>query len=170
MTGKEQVKKMKIAIVMGSASDMPVMKGAVEILHEFEVEHEVKVFSAHRTPVQLEEWVKQLRERGFGAVIAAAGWAAHLAGIVAAYTTLPVIGVPIKGSSFEGMDSLLSVVQMPSGIPVATVAVNGSKNAALLALEMQGVYDPEIADKLADFRCRQTERVLEANASIESML
>ena len=119
---------MKIGVVMGSTSDWGVMKAAKETLEQFGVEHEVKVLSAHRTPAELETWVKGLRERGFGAVIAAAGGAAHLAGVVAAFTTLPVIGVPIKGSSFEGMDSLLSMVQMPSGIPVAVVDVNGAKN------------------------------------------
>lgn len=151
---------MKIGIVMGSSSDWDVMKGAVEILDSFGVENEVKVLSAHRTPHQLEEWVTSLRERGFSTVIAGAGGAAHLAGVVASFTTLPVIGVPVKGQAFEGMDSLLSMVQMPSGIPVATVAVNGAKNASLLALEILGVTDREIKDKLDEFRSQQAEKVL----------
>ena len=154
---------MKIGIVMGSASDMPVMEGASEILNDFGVEYEMKIYSAHRTPQQLEEWVKGLRQRGFSAVIAGAGGAAHLAGVVAAFTTLPVIGVPVKSAALNGLDSLLSMVQMPSGIPVATVAVNGAKNAALLALEMQGVYDGEIEAKLVDFREKQAEKVLLQN-------
>lgn len=154
---------MKIGIVMGSSSDWGVMKGAVEILESFGVEHEVKVLSAHRTPHQLEEWVKDLRERGFASVIAGAGWAAHLAGVVAAYTTLPVIGVPVKGVAFEGMDSLFSMVQMPSGIPVAVVAVNGAKNAALLAIEMMAVTDQALKLKMDEFRQQQAEKVLNSN-------
>lgn len=151
---------MKIGIVMGSTSDWNVMKGAVEILESFGVEHEEKVLSAHRTPHQLEEWAISLRERGFGVAIAGAGWSAHLAGVVAAFTTLPVIGVPVKGSAFEGMDSLLSMVQMPTGVPVAVVAVNGAKNAALLALEILAVTDNSIKEKLDDFRNLQTEKVI----------
>ena len=156
---------MKIGIVMGSTSDWDVMKGAVEILDSFEVEYEVKVLSAHRTPKQLEEWVTGLRERGFASVIAGAGGAAHLAGVVAAFTTLPVIGVPVKGSAFEGMDSLLSMVQMPSGIPVAVVAVNGSKNAALLSLEILGVFDNNIKEKMDSFREKQAAKVLSSKLS-----
>lgn len=151
---------MKIGIVMGSTSDWGVVKGAVEILKSFGVEHEVKVLSAHRTPHELESWVSDLRERGFAAVIAAAGGAAHLAGVVAAFTTLPVIGVPIKGSAFEGTDSLLSMVQMPSGIPVAVVAVNGAKNAALLAIEILAVTDLKLKEKMDNFRKEQAEKVL----------
>lgn len=151
---------MKIGIVMGSSSDWSVMKGAVETLESFGVEHEVKVLSAHRTPHELESWVKDLRNQGYAAVIAAAGGAAHLAGVVAAFTTLPVIGVPIKGSAFEGMDSLLSMVQMPSGIPVAVVAVNGAKNAALLAVEILAVTNESLKLKMDDFRQKQAEKVL----------
>lgn len=151
---------MKIGIIMGSTSDWGVMKGAVEILDSFGVEYEVKVLSAHRTPHQLENWVKDLRERGFATVIAGAGGAAHLAGVVAAFTTLPVIGVPIKGSSFEGMDSLLSMVQMPSGIPVAVVAVNGAKNAALLSIEILAVTDSTLKEKMDNFRKEQADKVL----------
>ena len=151
---------MKIGVVMGSTSDWGVMKGAIEILESFGVEHEVKVLSAHRTPHQLETWVSDLRERGFASVIAAAGGAAHLAGVVAAFTTLPVIGVPIKGSAFEGMDSLLSMVQMPSGMPVAVVAVNGAKNAALLAIEIMAVTDKTLKEKMDKFRKEQSDKVL----------
>ena len=154
---------MKVGIVMGSASDMPVMEAAAKTLEEFGVEHEVKILSAHRTPAALEEWVSGLRDRGFAAVIAAAGGAAHLAGVCAAFTTLPVIGVPIKSRSLEGLDSLLSMVQMPSGIPVATVGIDGAKNAALLALAMMSVYEEGIAPKLADFRKAQAEKVLSQN-------
>ena len=151
---------MKVGVVMGSTSDWGVMKGATEILNQFGVEYETKVLSAHRTPKELEEWVKDLRQRDFATVIAAAGGAAHLAGVVAAFTTLPVIGVPIKGSAFEGMDSLLSMVQMPSGIPVAVVAVNGAKNAALLAIEILGVTDKSMKEKMDKFRKEQAEKVL----------
>ena len=154
---------MKVGIVMGSASDRPVMEGASEVLNDFGVDHEVKIFSAHRTPTALEAWVSDLRQRGFAAVIAAAGGAAHLAGVVAAFTTLPVIGVPVKSKSLEGLDSLLSMVQMPSGIPVATVAIDGAKNAALLAIEIMAVTDSGLAAKLADFRKAQAEKVLAAN-------
>lgn len=151
---------MKIGVVMGSSSDWGVMKAATETLGQFGVEHETKVLSAHRTPKQLEEWVSDLRDRGFAAVIAAAGGAAHLAGVVAAFTTLPVIGVPIKGSAFEGTDSLLSMVQMPSGIPVAVVAVNGAKNAALLAIEILAVADSSLKEKMDAFRKQQADKVL----------
>ncbi len=154
---------MKIGIVMGSASDKPVMESASRTLEEFGVEYELKILSAHRTPAALEEWVSHLRERGFAAVIAAAGGAAHLAGVVAAFTTLPVIGVPVKGKSLEGLDSLLSMVQMPSGIPVATVGIDGAKNAALLALAIMGVTDKAIELKLSDFRREQAENVLKNN-------
>lgn len=154
---------MKVGIVMGSVSDKGVMDAASSTLAEFGVEHEVKILSAHRTPAALEEWVKDLRDRGFAAVIAAAGGAAHLAGVVAAFTTLPVIAVPIKGRSLEGLDSLLSMVQMPSGIPVATVGIDGAKNAALLALSIISVTNSEIATKLSDFRKAQAEKILALN-------
>ena len=154
---------MKVGIVMGSVSDRKVMEGASEILREFGVEHEVKILSAHRTPAALEEWVSGLRQRGFAAVIAAAGGAAHLAGVCAAFTTLPVIGVPIKGCSTEGLDSLLSMVQMPSGIPVACVAIDGAKNAALLAIEMMAITNEELKLKLDNFREMQAAMVLANN-------
>lgn len=148
---------------MGSASDKPVMEGASQILRDFGVEYEVKILSAHRTPAALQEWVDGLRDRGCAAVIAAAGGAAHLAGVVAAFTTLPVIGVPVKSRSLEGIDSLLSMVQMPSGIPVACVAIDGSKNAALLAIEIMAVNDPELKTRLDNFRSVQSAMVLAAN-------
>lgn len=154
--------EMKIGVVMGSTSDWGVMKAATETLAQFGVESETKVLSAHRTPAELEAWVKGLRDRGFGAVIAAAGGAAHLAGVVAAFTTLPVIGVPVKSRSMEGLDSLLSMVQMPSGIPVAVVAVDGAKNAALLAVEILAVTDPELKGKMDEFRKEQARKVLDA--------
>lgn len=155
---------MKVGVVMGSASDWDVMKGAVETLDSFGIENEVKVLSAHRTPHELEEWVKNLREREFCAIIAGAGGAAHLAGVVAAFTTLPVIAVPVKGKSLEGLDSLLSMVQMPPGIPVAVMAINGSVNAALFVAEIMAVFSPEMKNKMDDFRKRQAEKVL--NSSI----
>lgn len=152
---------MKVGIVMGSASDLGVMKGAFEILDSFGVEYDKRVYSAHRTPEALAEWLKDGRERGFCAYIAGAGGAAHLAGVVASQTTLPVIGVPVMSQALRGMDSLLSTVQMPAGIPVATVAIDGAKNAALLAVEIMAVSDPELAGKLADYRHKQAQKVLD---------
>lgn len=151
---------------MGSTSDWGVMKSTAETLAEFGVEAEIKVLSAHRTPHQVEEWVSNLRQRGFAAVIAAAGGAAHLAGVVAAFTTLPVIAVPIKGKTLDGLDSLLSMVQMPSGIPVATVAIDGAKNAALLAIEILAVTDTELKEKLDLFRKKQAEKVLDSKLEL----
>lgn len=153
---------MKIGVVMGSTSDWGVMKAATETLSQFGVESETKVLSAHRTPAELEKWVSGLRDRGFGAVIAAAGGAAHLAGVVAAFTTLPVIGVPVKSKSLEGLDSLLSMVQMPSGIPVAVVAIDGAKNAALLAIEMLAMTDKDLKVKMDEFRAVQAAKVLDS--------
>ena len=154
---------MKIGIVMGSTSDLGVMKGAAEICDRFGVEYEMKVLSAHRTPAQVEEWASSARGRGFAAIIAGAGGAAHLGGVVAAFTTLPVIGVPIKSRSLEGLDSLLSMVQMPSGIPVATVGIDGAKNAALLAIEMMALTDAPLKDEMDAFRKEQADKVLAAN-------
>lgn len=151
---------MKIGVVMGSTSDWNVMSGATAILEQFGIEYEKKVLSAHRTPAQLEEWASSARERGFAAIIAGAGGAAHLAGVVAAFTTLPVVAVPIKSRSLEGLDSLLSMVQMPSGIPVATVGIDGAKNAALLCAEILAVTDDRIKKALDDFRAEQAAKVL----------
>ncbi len=155
---------------MGSISDLGVMKGAVEICNRFGVEYEIKVLSAHRTPAQVEEWASSARERGFAALIAGAGGAAHLGGVVAAFTTLPVIGVPVKSRSLEGLDSLLSMVQMPPGIPVATVGIDGARNAALLAIEMMAITDKRLKEELDAFRKEQAEKVLAANNDLLSQL
>ena len=138
---------------------MEVMSAAFAVLDQFGVPYEKKVISAHRAPALLAQWAGSARERGIDVIIAGAGGAAHLPGVTAAYTTLPVIGVPINGKAFGGMDALLSIVQMPSGIPVATVSVNGAKNAALLALSILSVSDKDIESKLADFRKKQTEAI-----------
>lgn len=150
---------MKAAVIMGSTSDLDVMSAAFGVFENFGVEYEKKVISAHRAPKLLADYISGARERGIDVIIAGAGGAAHLAGVAAAYTTLPVIGVPICGKAFGGLDALLSMVQMPSGIPVATVAVNGAKNAALLALSIMSVSDADIAEKLAEFRRKQTEAI-----------
>ncbi len=146
---------------MGSKSDWGVMSTACETLADFGVPYEKKVFSAHRTPEQFAEYMKTSRERGLSLVIAGAGGAAHLPGVAAAYTTLPVIGVPIKSAALNGLDSLLSIVQMPSGIPVATMAIDGAKNAALYAISILALQDPGLAAKLGEFRRRQSEKVLQ---------
>ncbi len=157
----------KIGIVMGSDSDLPVVKKAIDVLDSFGVEYEVHVYSAHRTPDEASDFAMNARKKGFGAIICAAGMAAHLAGAIAARTTLPVIGIPIKSSSFDGMDALLSTVMMPTGIPVATVAVNGAGNAALLALQMLAIEDEAIRVKLDEKRASDAKKVLEKNAQIE---
>ena len=157
----------KIAIIMGSDSDLPVVKKAADTLSSFGVPFEIHVFSAHRTPEEAARFSKTARENGFGAVIAAAGMAAHLAGAVAANTTLPVIGIPIKSGDLGGIDALLSTVQMPSGIPVATVAVDGAVNAALLSIEILSVYEESLAEKLESKRAADTKKVLEKNRKIE---
>ena len=150
---------MKATIIMGSTSDLEVMSAAFAVFDDFWVEYEKKVISAHRAPKLLADYVSGAKERGVAVIIAGAGSAAHLAGVAAAYTTLPVIGVPISGKAFGGMDALLSMVQMPSGVPVATVAVNGAKNAALLALEIFALNDRKISEKLEDFRAKQTQAI-----------
>ncbi len=157
----------KVAVIMGSDSDLPVVSKAIETLKEFGVSYETHVFSAHRTPVEARDFTLSARENGFGVIIAAAGKAAHLAGAIAANTTLPVIGIPIKSSTLDGLDALLSTVQMPGGIPVATVAIDGAQNAALLAIQILAVEDKELADKLLRQREENTKKVLEKNASIE---
>lgn len=143
---------MKVAILMGSPRDADKMQGASDMLERFGVEHEVHVMSAHRTPAQVAELASGARDAGVGVLICGAGMAAHLAGAVSAHTTLPVIGVPLSGGISGGMDALLSTVQMPRGIPVATVAVDGSANAGVLAVEMLAITDPDLADRLAGFR------------------
>ena len=150
---------MKVAIIMGSNSDWPVLEPAEKVLKDFGVEVEVVVASAHRTPELVKEFAAGARDRGVEAIIAAAGAAAHLGGVIAAYTTLPVIGIPINATPLNGMDSLLSFVQMPSGIPVATMAINGAKNAAIFAVEILAGANPELVQKLADFRARMQEEV-----------
>lgn len=152
---------MKAAIIMGSTSDLEVMAPAMKTLEEFGIEYEKKVISAHRTPDLMCEYAKSARSRGIGAIIAGAGGAAHVAGVVAGMTTVPVIGVPIQTKALGGMDSLLSIVQMPGGIPVATMAINGSKNAALLVVEMFALTDEALHDKLVAFRAAQTQKVLD---------
>ena len=156
----------KIGILMGSDSDLPVVEKAITTLQEFSVPFEVHVFSAHRTPLQVREFTENARENGFGAIIAAAGKAAHLAGAIAAATTLPVIGIPVKSSTLDGLDALLSTVQMPSGIPVATVAIDGAANAALLAMQILAVSDSELAAKLDAKRKSAADAVLAADAKI----
>ena len=158
----------KIAIIMGSDSDLPVLEGAIRTLDQFGVPCEVRVLSAHRTPAEAAAFARSARENGFGAIIAAAGKAAHLAGAMAAGTTLPVIGIPVKSSTLDGIDALLSTVQMPSGMPVATVAIDGAVNAALLSIEMLAIEDASLAQKLEDKRKADTAKVLEKNAKAEA--
>ena len=156
----------KIGIIMGSDSDLPIVKKAVDMLKNFDVPYEIHVFSAHRTPVEAKEFSVNARKNGFGAIIAAAGMAAHLAGAIAANTTIPVIGIPIKSGYLNGIDALLSTVQMPTGIPVATVAIDGAANAALLAIQILAVSDEELAEKLDAKRITDAKAVLEKDAAI----
>ena len=149
----------KVAIVMGSKSDLPVVEETINVLKEFDIEVEARVMSAHRTPDEAASFAKQAKEKGFEVIIAAAGKAAHLPGVLAAYTTLPVVGLPIKSSTMDGLDSLLSIVQMPSGIPVATVAINGGKNAALMAVEILAIKYEEVSNKLSEYRRSMAEDV-----------
>ena len=159
----------KVAIIMGSDSDLPVVQKAADTLRSFGVPYEMHVYSAHRTPVQARDFSVNARNNGFGVIIAAAGMAAHLAGALAANTTLPVIGIPMKSTTFSnGIDALLSTVQMPSGIPVATVAINGAVNAALLSIQMLAIEDETLARKLQDKRRADAEKVLTKNAAIEA--
>lgn len=157
----------KVAIVMGSDSDLPVVEKAMVTLEKFGVPFEVHVYSAHRTPEEARAFAMGARENGFGAMIAAAGKAAHLAGAIAANTTLPVIGIPIKSSTLDGLDALLSTVQMPGGIPVATVAIDGAENAALLAIQILSVADEALRVKLDDARKDAAQKVLEKNRAVE---
>lgn len=160
----------KVAIVMGSNSDLPVVKGAIDILKQFGVEYEARVISAHRTPQAAEEFAKGAEDRGVSVIIAAAGKAAHLGGVIAAYTTLPVIALPIKSSLMDGLDSLLSMVQMPSGIPVATVAVNGADNAGILAVQMLALSDKRLSDKLKQFKADMAKAVEEKDMALQEEL
>ena len=158
----------KVAIIMGSDSDLPVVEKAINTLAEYGVPYEVHVFSAHRTPVEAKEFASSARENGFGVMIAAAGMAAHLAGAIAANTTLPVIGIPVKSKYLDGIDALLSTVQMPTGMPVATVAIDGAANAALLSVQMLAIEDAALADKLNAARKAGAAKVLAKNAEIEA--
>ena len=153
---------MKVGVIMGSTSDYEVMSGAVRTLEEFGVEFEKRVVSAHRTPDLLCEYAKTARRRGLGVIIAGAGGAAHLPGMVASMTTLPVVGVPVRSRALSGLDSLLSIVQMPAGVPVATTAIDGAKNAALIAVSILALHDEALAAKLEAFRAKQTADVLKA--------
>ena len=157
----------KVGILMGSASDLPVVEKAINVLKEYEVPFEVHVYSAHRTPLESADFAKNAKANGFGAIICAAGMAAHLAGAIAANTVLPVIGIPVKSKNLDGMDALLSTVQMPTGIPVATVAIDGAANAALIAIQVLAVSDETLAKKLDDARKSGAEKVLEKNKAIE---
>jgi len=160
----------KVGIVMGSDSDLPVIQKAVDQLRALQIPFEVHVYSAHRTPVEARDFSLSAREKGFGVIIAAAGMAAHLAGAIAANTSLPVIGIPCKGPALDGMDALLSTVQMPSGIPVATVGVNNGANAALLAAQILAVEDEALARRLSAKRAADTAKVLEKDAGIAARL
>ena len=158
----------KVGIVMGSKSDLPIVEKAISVLQEYGVPMEVRVLSAHRCPNEAREFAASARENGFACIIAAAGMAAHLAGAVATNTTLPVIGIPCKSAAFDGMDALLSTVMMPSGIPVATVAVDGAKNAALLAVQIMAVTDEALSAKLEAARTEGKEAVLKADAELRA--
>ncbi|MBR5506600.1 MAG: 5-(carboxyamino)imidazole ribonucleotide mutase [Clostridia bacterium] len=158
----------KVAIVMGSDSDLPILTPAIDKLKSFSIPHEVRVISAHRTPLQAIEFASKAKENGFGVIIAAAGKAAHLAGVLAGNTTLPVIGIPVKASVLDGMDALLATVQMPSGIPVATVAIDGSANAAILAAQILALSDETLADELTKMREKMTSDVVEKDKKIKA--
>ena len=160
----------KVGIVMGSDSDLPIVKKAVDVLKEFGVPFEIHIYSAHRTPDEASAFALKARENGFGAIIAAAGMAAHLAGAIAARTTLPVIGIPCSSSVLDGMDALLATVMMPSGMPVATVAINGAANAGLLAIQMLAIEDKTLADKLDAKRKADAEKVLAKDKALSEEL
>jgi len=160
----------KVAILMGSDSDLPTVSDSITQLKAFGIPFEARVISAHRTPYDAEQFSKNARDNGFGVIIAAAGKAAHLAGVIAAYTTLPVIGLPIKSSTMDGLDSLLSIVQMPSGVPVATVAIGGAQNAAILAAQILGVSDDVIADRLRVFKDDMADAVRARDIKLQTEL
>lgn len=168
--GREEIQMKKVGLIMGSDSDLPVVKKAADVLAELGIPFEAHVYSAHRTPREAGEWSLAARANGFGVIIAFAGMAAHLAGAIAANTTLPVIGVPCTSAALDGMDALLSTVMMPSGIPVATVAIDGGKNAALLAAEMLALSDEELAKALDARRAAEAEAVLSKDASVMERL
>ena len=158
----------KIGVVLGSASDLPKVEKALKTLDDLAIPYEVHIYSAHRTPAQARAFAETAADRGFGAIIAAAGKAAHLAGAIAAATVLPVVGLPVSASTLDGIDALLSTVQMPAGIPVATVAIDGAVNAALLCAQIFAVSDAELAEKLRAMRAEATESVLAANREVEA--
>ena len=160
----------KVGIIMGSDSDLPIVQKAVDMLKSLEIPYEVHIYSAHRTPVEARDFAVNARENGFGALICAAGMAAHLAGAIAANTTLPVVGIPCKGGTMDGLDALLATVQMPTGIPVATVAINGAANAALLCAQIIAVEDRELAAKLDAKRKADAAKVLEKDRNIAANL
>ena len=164
------MKMKKIAIVMGSDSDLPKVQPAIDTLKRYDIPLTVRVMSAHRTPEQACAFARNAKNDGFGVIIAAAGKAAHLAGVLAGHSTLPVIGIPIKSSTMDGLDSLLSVVQMPAGVPVATVAIDGAENAALLAIQMLAISDERLAAALDDFKSDMTKKVLEKDAALQKLL
>ncbi len=155
---------MKVAILMGSNSDYPVVQKAENLFKNFEVEYETRIISAHRTPRIAEEFARTAEEKGIDVIIAAAGKAAHLAGVIAATTPLPVIGIPMKSSTMDGLDSLLSVVQMPKGVPVATVAIDGAENAALLAVQMMSIKYPELRQKIKDYKVKMEQDIIALDA------
>ena len=160
----------KVAIVMGSDSDLPILEKGIDTLKAFGVPTEVHVYSAHRTPKEAIDFAVNAESNGFGVIIAAAGMAAHLAGVIAGNTTLPVIGIPCKSTVLDGMDALLSTVMMPSGIPVATVAINGATNAALLAIEMLAIEDKELSAKLKEKRKADSNKVLEKDQNVSQLI
>lgn len=159
-------KNPRIGILMGSDSDLPVMQKALDQLNEFGIDSEMRILSAHRVPNKLKEYIKESERKGIRVFIAGAGLAAHLPGVIAAYTTLPVIGIPLKSGALSGLDSLLSIVQMPSGVPVATVAIDGAKNAALLAIQILAISDKKLADKLIKYKVEMELSVLRKDAEI----
>ncbi len=160
---------MKVALIMGSKSDLPFVEPAIRILKDFGVPFEIKILSAHRTPDELERYIEEAEKAGVRVFIAAAGGAAHLPGVIASKTLLPVIGLPIKSRDLMGFDSILSIAQMPEGVPVATVGINRAKNAALLAVQMLSLEDPSLLKKLRDFRQKQKERVLSAEVNLDEI-
>lgn len=157
----------KVALVMGSDSDLPVVQKAIDVLVKLEIEYEARIISAHRTPEVAAEFAKTAQQRGFGVIVAFAGMAAHLAGVLAGHTLLPVVGVPCKGGAMDGLDTLLATVQMPSGVPVATVALNGGANAAILAVQMLALSDDDLAGRLAAVRRGMTEDVIKKDEELQ---
>jgi len=155
-----------IGIIMGSDSDLPTMQGAIEVCHIFDIAHEVRIVSAHRTPTEMAEYASSAHTRGLKVIIAGAGGAAHLPGMVAAYTPLPVIGVPVQSQALNGLDSLLSMVQMPSGVPVATMAIGGAKNAGLLAVQILAAFDSALQARMIAFKAQMAEQVREKNKEL----